>query len=391
MSTVLGLLLLLLVAAAAWLLLRGRGGADSAGTPPPAARLGAGVREGMDTGAGAAATPASPGDGATGAPAPADSAARPAPPDELTQLRLLAGADLDAATDAWVEQVCAQMPEPNPVQRHLATGLDEPEDLVQVVSSDAGLTAEVLRSVNSPVFALAEPITSVRHAITFLGINIVKGIVLRAALAENDSAARSREQDAALARIWQSACCASAVVQLIAQELGRPRASVIGTRALFFNLGDVALLNAVPAAPSWYREGVSVVERLEAQQAACGANAPIIGGRLARRWGLPEEIARAVETAYLPLVTPPQDFPLQGDARVDALLLYLAGRIGDRVAYGGLRDLAALEIAPSSGPGLYYLRDHLEQAGLAALPGLLQSPGLRRKANRLLDSFRNPG
>ena len=131
----------------------------------------------------------------------------PAPeqPAMLAALQLERRGDIDAAVLARVDEVCESMADPHPVQSKLAAGLDTPEELMEVVASDAGLTASILRTVNSAAFALTSPITSVQHAITYLGVSVVKGLVAQAAVAER-VAQGTPEQEEALTRIWRSAC-----------------------------------------------------------------------------------------------------------------------------------------------------------------------------------------
>lgn len=304
-------------------------------------------------------------------------------PAELEGFHLVMWDELTPEVSANIDAICTRMPEPHPVQRKLASGLDTPDALMEAVASDAGLTASILRTVNSAAFSLASPITSVQHAITYLGMSVVKGLVAQAAVAEQLDEG-SPEQQAALGRIWKSACTASALAQMLGQELGVERPSVLATKALFFNLGDVALVTSVEGLPAVYSDGVSIVDRVSAQQKACSANTAIVGAGLARHWHLPDDIANAIESGFIPLVTPASEHPMSGAERQENVLLYLAGRIGDRVTYRGLADIAELPITDSEEPGLFYLEEQLKASGLGRVPALLEEPAFRRKANRVL-------
>jgi hypothetical protein len=307
-------------------------------------------------------------------------------PVELSNLHLILASEVDEPVRARLEVICAAMPEPHPIQRQLAWGLDTPDELAEAVATDAGLTARILRTVNSAAFSLASPITSVHHAITYLGVSVVKGLVAQAAVAEQVEEG-SPEQQAALSRIWTSACAASAMAQILGLELGLPRPSVLATKALFFNLGDVALSLGLSESLAWYQEGVSIIERINGQQSACAANTAIVGSMLARHWQLPDDIASAIESGFLPLVTSPADHPMTGEERRDNVVMYLAGRIGDRVTYRGMRDVAELTLRGSAEPSLFYLAGHLDAAGLSAVPDLLQDPAFRRKTHRVLTAL----
>jgi len=307
-------------------------------------------------------------------------------PASLAELTLLTQETMTEEGRQLQARICAELQEPHPVQRQLAIGLDDPEDLIEVVSSDAGLSADVLRTVNSAAFSLVEPITSVPQAVNYLGVNVVKGLVLRATLRQT-SPDPDPAQEQALVHVWQSACSASAMARLLALELGRPRPSILGTQTLFFNIGDVALLRCFPGAEAWYREGISVVDRIHLQQEHCGLNGALLGAALVRQWGLPEEIGAAIERGYLPLTTGPADHPLRGDERIDNILLYLASRIGDRMTYHGLRDISSLDLTPGTEPSLYWLGAHLHAARIGRAMDLLYTPGFTRKANRVLGAF----
>lgn len=304
-------------------------------------------------------------------------------PERLAGLHLLKAEDVDEASWVRIARVCEGMGDPHPVHTRLAGGLDSPEELREVVSADGGLTASILKTVNSAAFALASPITSVQHAVTYLGVGVVRGLVVRAALAEREETG-TPEQQATLASIWKSACSGSAFAQLIGQELALPRPSVLATKSLFFNLGDVAIARSVAGAHEWFTPDVDVIERIDAEQRALGANTAITGAALARHWNLPEDLADAIEEGYLPLVLRPGEHPMKGEDYQQNVLMYLAGQIGDRITYRGLRDIAELELEDTEDPALYHLAGHLDAAGLKRVIPLLRDAAFRRKANRLI-------
>lgn len=308
------------------------------------------------------------------------------PPEMLSSLRLLSGDDISDRIRADIDAVCGVMPDPHPIHRQLASGLDSPEELAEIVASDAGLSASLLRIVNSAAFSLASPIVSVRHAITYLGMSTVKGLVAQAAVVQQAETLTPEQRDA-LTRIWTSGCAASAMTQLLAQELGLTRPSVLATRALFLNLGDVALVMDRPSSVEWYAPGSNIVERTCSQQNAIGMNTAMVGARLAQRWSLPDDISNAIKNSFMPLVTPPAEYPIQEEARQDTVILYLAARIGDRVSYHGIRDVSDLDLHDCSASDLFYLAGHLDASGLSKAFILIEDATFRRKANRIIQTF----
>jgi len=86
--------------------------------------------------------------------------------------------DLSLRLAAAVEQMPAF---PKSVQKILELTRDvacAPKDLVQVIDRDPVVTVKVLRVVNSAYYGLAKQITSVNHAVVFLGFNTIKNLAL---------------------------------------------------------------------------------------------------------------------------------------------------------------------------------------------------------------------
>jgi putative nucleotidyltransferase with HDIG domain len=86
--------------------------------------------------------------------------------------------DLSLRLATAVEQMPAF---PKSVQKILELTRDvacAPKDLVQVIDRDPVVTVKVLRVVNSAYYGLAKQITSVDHAVVFLGFNTIKNLAL---------------------------------------------------------------------------------------------------------------------------------------------------------------------------------------------------------------------
>ena len=70
---------------------------------------------------------------------------------------------------------------PQSVQKILDLTRDvncSPKDLVQVIDKDPVVTVKVLRVVNSAYYSLPKQITSINHAVVYLGFNTIKNLAL---------------------------------------------------------------------------------------------------------------------------------------------------------------------------------------------------------------------
>ena len=82
-------------------------------------------------------------------------------------------------------EIVEKMPAfPQSVHRvlELTSDIDsDPKILVEVIQHDPILVTKILRLVNSPYFGLAQKMTSINHAVVYIGINTVKNLALSAA------------------------------------------------------------------------------------------------------------------------------------------------------------------------------------------------------------------
>jgi putative nucleotidyltransferase with HDIG domain len=70
---------------------------------------------------------------------------------------------------------------PHSVQRILALTRDmncSPRELIQVIEKDPLVTVKVLKVVNSAYYSMPRQVTSISHAVVYLGLNTIKNIAL---------------------------------------------------------------------------------------------------------------------------------------------------------------------------------------------------------------------
>jgi hypothetical protein len=72
------------------------------------------------------------------------------------------------------------------------------------------------------------------------------------------------------------------------------------------------------------------------------------------------------------LLTPAQALAPQRGARL--ALCYLCARLGERLAFGTLNGLAALDLTDEQDLDFFYLQSHLREPALVRLPEFLRAP-----------------
>ncbi|MEE4279378.1 MAG: HDOD domain-containing protein [Halieaceae bacterium] len=312
--------------------------------------------------------------------------ARPPTPAALADLFLVLEEHLTEIELEELSEIVASIPQPPPLVDRLTRGLEDMEELREAILSSPTLSAEVLRVVNSAAFMLRTPISSIEHAVTYLGATMVKGLVVQSAVAQVMSF-ETDVQKAAYMRVWRSSIIASAAAHAFAEALRFEHPSVFATRALLANVGDLALISARPSMASIYAPHSTLLARVEEQQAEIMANSAILSSLLAREWKLPEDLFTALRYSITPLSWPPDQETRSAKEQREDVLLYLACRVGDAIAYGGLKEIEEFRILGVESLDFFYLPEYLRRLDLGDLLLLLQDPNRNRRIRQTAEKF----
>lgn len=319
-------------------------------------------------------------------PEPAEDAPPRKVPSAIADLFLVMEEHLNELEREDIQALADKLQQPPQLVQQLSTGLDDPEELREAILSSPSLSADVLRVVNSAAFALLSPISSIEHAVTYLGTNMVKGLLLQSAVSQVMTF-ETDVQKAAYMRIWRGSYIASAAAQAYAQALGLEHPSIYATRALLAGVGDLALISARPAMATIYAPKSDLLTRVEAQQDEIMANSAVLSSILVRQWELPEDLYDALRHSLTPLTWSPQENPRSEEERRNDILVYLASRAGDAVAYGQLKEIADFAPLMSESPDFFYLHDYLRSPELNSLPGVLADKHYGGRVQRIIDTF----
>jgi HD-like signal output (HDOD) protein/CheY-like chemotaxis protein len=199
-------------------------------------------------------------------------------------------------------------------------------DISQLISRDRGLTANLLRIVNSAFFGLPRRVTSVESAITYLGTAILRSLVLANAVTST-LGPRARKYGYDLA--WSethSLLSANLAMQCFSEKQKREDAFMA---ALLQNIGELLLVASGPepalAAFSHARLTGMPLEAAERElQVVSHAQ---VGAYLLGAWGLPFGIVEAIAHHHQPQLVAHDAFEA-----VDAV--YVATLIADHFMLG---------------------------------------------------------
>jgi HD-like signal output (HDOD) protein len=161
--------------------------------------------------------------------------------------------------------------------------------VTELVSSDVGLAASVIKTVNSPYFGLSRQVASVHQAITFLGLAEVLGIVSGALLGR-----AFKSSDPMMERIWDESAARGAAMRRLATQLRVVPPDRAYTCGLFENAGMALLLIQAPGYSDLAQHAADGGELIADERAHYGVDHAGLGQALMRTWGLPDELGAAV-------------------------------------------------------------------------------------------------
>lgn len=171
-----------------------------------------------------------------------------------------------------------------------------PAEFAIPIESDPGLTGQVLRFVNSSFFGFRQEISSVKLAISLVGVRTIKNFALWNAVFSLMPNPKCGVFD--LKSLWQDSLRRGIFSRTLGKAVGLPDAEDLFAIAL---LQDMAIPLLARELPSQYQllfearqEGARRLSDLEC--AEFGWNHADAGGELARTWGLPEEFAVLLES-----------------------------------------------------------------------------------------------
>jgi len=187
-------------------------------------------------------------------------------------------------------------PQPGLIDQIQACGADL-ERIGEVISVDPGVSAAVIKIVNSPVFGLDHKIGSIPQAVVMLGVervvSILKTLLLRKSMAHIETRINMKV-------FWKSSVSVATVASAICRQLNLAMADEAYTLGLFHNCG-------VPVMAARYSNFQAVMEfsysredgRIAGEEFSnFGVHHAAAGYRIARVWNLPRVIALAVKNHH---------------------------------------------------------------------------------------------
>lgn len=202
------------------------------------------------------------------------------------------------------------------------------------IARDQVLTAKVLKLVNSGFYGFSRPISTITHAVTMLGFDAVKGLVLSCSALE--------DMEAALPGLWEHSLACARTCGFIAEQLGMDEVEELSVTGLLHDLGKVVLFQGFEEEFHQVRALVEARDLLfcEAEEEVLGAHHGLVGGWLLERWTLPGKLVAPVSDHH--------DFRPQRSHAEWTAVVHLADVLCRAEALGSGGDRKIPQLQPSA-------------------------------------------
>lgn len=217
---------------------------------------------------------------------------------------------------------------PHVVTRFLEITQDpgfEFDDLADLLSSDPGIASEVLRWSNSALFGVRRKVTSLRQALTLLGLKRIRSLVLSRYMVQSVGSGHKGGIDMSYA--WRRSLASAVLAARFADVLLPSKREEAFISSLLADIGVVILADALhkryqPVAEH-YRP-CQPYDLVDLEHEAVGVTHADVSALVLEHWQLPELIARAVRYHH----AWPLDEDMPEDVATLARITNGSGRLG---------------------------------------------------------------
>ncbi len=216
-------------------------------------------------------------------------------------------------------------------------------DIVGAVESDVALMIAVLRVANQAEGRTRGRVESVVQAIDVLGPETVEALATRTRTF--DFFERSTVWDVAPERFRLHGVATQRAADRLATAAGYEQRDRLMVTALLHDIGKLVLMHAYPGYPAQvHGKARTPEERIHCERRELGVDHALVGGVLARRWGLPKAVASAIERHH------------SDDAEGEAAFVRLADMLAHYSHGGAVAPTELLKSARAVGLGPAELR-----------------------------------
>jgi diguanylate cyclase (GGDEF)-like protein len=173
-------------------------------------------------------------------------------------------------------------------------------DIADLVSKDIALSAKILKVSNSAFYSFAQQISSINQAVSILGINAVRSLVLSFSFISMRGGKQKSQFD--FEKFWKNSLASAVASKLILEHVNGADTEEIFICGLLQNLGELILARTFPKEYDEVLKKISEEHNaLTTEEEQFGTGHDVIGYEVAKNWGFPEILLLPILHHHTPL------------------------------------------------------------------------------------------
>lgn len=161
-------------------------------------------------------------------------------------------------------------------------------DIADLVSQDIALSTRILKVSNSAFYSFQQKIGSIKQAVSILGTNAVRSLVLSFSFLT----IRGGKQESRFnfERFWERSLASAVAAKLILEKVKDADTEEVFISGLLQNLGELIFARTFPTEYEKILEKIENKESdsIKAEEQILGANHCLVGYEVAKSWGFPD-------------------------------------------------------------------------------------------------------
>ena len=174
-------------------------------------------------------------------------------------------------------------------------------NVAQLISTDQALTAKILKLANSAFYGFPREIATVNHAVVVLGFETVKNLALSVSVLERFSG-HGESSGFDRQKFWEHSIGCGVAAKLLAAKFRYRVSGEVFAAGILHDIGKLVLSQYFPAD---FGEVLDLAESQgtyigKAEEQVLGVTHAEVGGWLAERWNLPDQLEESISNHHTP-------------------------------------------------------------------------------------------
>ena len=238
------------------------------------------------------------------------------------------------------------------LQQAIASRSTSADDLAEIIGRDPGLTAFLLRMVNSAFYSLPMQIDTIPRAVTVVGVNQLSTLAVGTSVMSLFKDVPADVID--MEQFWKHSICCGLIARRLCRISGQGDPERAFVSGLLHDIGQLILLQVEPEratavhAHARAKDAVLFVE----EKALLGFDHATLGGMLLRKWNFPYVLVSAVLEHHQ---------PKPGHKDAEPLLVHCAETIATALGVGSSGEFFVQPPCPDAWSSMNFTPEQMDE------------------------------